>query len=177
MKLTSNKLLIVFAIISVLGSMLITFFLLFDPFDKSDSLYVSGRTLYIKAYEPVIVENYKFLGSENSESSIKSPEGYKLAILNLEITNAASSDVRIISNEESSEFMSINGFTYKPINPFELSSNSQNQNTNLPSPIWGSYTLNIKEKLKGFLIFQVKESFQPKKFEWNASDRVVISFD
>ena len=112
MVLLSNKSLIRIAIISVLSSVLITLFLLFNPFNDYDPLYVSGKTLYIKSYEPLIVKEYGYLDLDNSQKIIIAPEDRSLAILNIEITNAASTEIRIISNEKSSEFMSKDGFTY-----------------------------------------------------------------
>ena len=173
----TNKSLIRIAIISVFSSVLITLFLLFNPFDDYDPLYVSGKTLYIKSYEPLIVKEYGYLDFDNLQKKITAPEGKSLAILNIEITNAASAEIRIISDENSSEFISTDGFTYKPANPSSVSLDSTKNNKDLAYPIWGSFTLNKLERAEVFLLFIVKDSFKPSKFAWNASDRVLISFD
>ena len=173
----TNKSLIQIAIISVFSSVLITLFLLFNPFDDYDPLYVSGKTLYIKSYEPLIVKEYGYLDLDNSQKIIIAPEDRSLAILNIEITNAASTEIRIISNEKSSEFMSKDGFTYTPLNPASISKNAKIKDQDLSYPIWGSFTLNNLEKAEGFLLFIVKDSFKPNKFSWVSSDRVLISFD
>ena len=145
----TNKSLIRIAIISVLSSVLITLFLLFNPFDDYDPLYVSGKTLYIKSYEPLIVKEYGYLDFDNLQKKITAPEGKSLAILNIEITNAASAEIRIISNENSSEFMSKDGFTYTPVNPASISKIAAIGDQDLSYPIWGSFTLNNLERAEG----------------------------
>ena len=173
----SNRSLALIAIISVLSSVVITSLLIFNPFENYDPLYVSGKTLYIKSYEPLIVEEYRYLGLDNSQKLLSAPEGKSLVILNIEITNAASSEIRMISNENSSEFISKDGFTYMPTDPSSISKDSMSNNKDLPYPIWGSFTLNNMEMTEGFLLFVVKDTFKPDKFAWIASDRVLISFD
>tara|TARA_B100001029_G_C15055951_1_gene454399 strand:- start:1436 stop:1942 length:507 start_codon:yes stop_codon:yes gene_type:complete len=165
------------AIAAVLLSAVVTSLLIFKPFENYDPLYVSGRTLYIKAYDPVITKEYDYQDLDSSPKTLFAPEGKSLAILNLEVTNAASAEIRIIFNENSSEFISTDGFTYKPTNPFSISQNTTKNNEDLTYPIWGPFTLNNLERAEGFLLFIVKDSFKPSKFAWNASDRVLISFD
>ena len=111
------------------------------------------------------------------QKKITAPEGKSLAILNIQITNAASAEIRIISNENSSEFMSKDGFTYTPVNPSSISKDATIDDQDLSYPIWGSFTLNNLERAEGFLLFIVKDSFKPNKFSWVSSDRVLISFD
>ncbi|MEC7880665.1 MAG: hypothetical protein VX590_01545 [Chloroflexota bacterium] len=173
----SNKSLSLIAIISVLASTLITLLLIFNPFEDYDPLYVSGKTLYIKSYEPLIVKDYRYLDLDNSQKILNAPEGKSLAILNIEITNAASSEIRMISNESSSEFISKDGFTYMPVNPYSISTDTDINGEDLSYPIWGSFTLNNMERAEGFLLFIVKDTFKPDKFAWIASDRVLITFD
>ena len=151
--------------------------LIFNPFEDYDPLYVSGRTLYIKSYEPLIVDEYRYLDLDNSQKLLSAPEGKSLAILNIEITNAASSEIRIVSDENSSEFISKDGFTYMPIDPSSISKDNMKNNKDSSYPIWGSFTLNNMERAEGFLLFIVKDTFKPDKFAWIASDRVLISFD
>ena len=66
----TNKSLIRIAIISVFSSVLITLFLLFNPFNDYDPLYVSGKTLYIKSYEPLIVKEYGYMDFDNSQKKL-----------------------------------------------------------------------------------------------------------
>tara|TARA_B100001996_G_C18530215_1_gene542713 strand:+ start:253 stop:786 length:534 start_codon:yes stop_codon:yes gene_type:complete len=172
-----NRPLVLITIISVLLSVVITSLLIFNPFEEYDPLYVSGKTLYIKSYEPLIVKEYMYLDLDDSQKRLSAPEGKSLAILNIEITNAASSEIRIISNENSSEFISKDGFTYMPTNPSSISKDSMKNNKDLLYPIWGSFTLNNMERAEGFLLFIVKDTFNPDKFAWISSDRVLISFD
>ena len=173
----SNRSLALIAIISVLFSVVITSLLIFNPFEDYDPLYVSGRTLYIKSYEPLIVDEYRYLDLDNSQKLLSAPEGKSLAILNIEITNAASSEIRIVSDENSSEFISKDGFTYMPIDLSSISKDNMKNNKDSSYPIWGSFTLNNMERAEGFLLFIVKDTFKPDKFAWIASDRVLISFD
>ena len=156
MSFVRNNLLLFTTLIFVISSTLISLNIIYKPFNSTEELYVSGRTLFIKLHEPQDIETI-------------SNSNQKFISLKVEIINAASTELLLSINNKSAEFLSYEGFNYEPLNPSEL--NFQIDNT-----LWGNFKLKKNQMVKGNLIFKVKNSFLPKTFEWNGSDRVVINF-
>ena len=156
MNFAKNNLLILITIFFVISSILITTNIIFQPFKSDNQLYVSGRTLYIKIEQP-------------KEIDINSLSNQKTITLGVEVINAASSEILLLVDEKSVEFLSTDGYTYRPLNP-------KNLNFDLEKPLWGNFNLSRNQMIKGNLAFNVKDSFMPQIFEWKESDRVIINF-
>ena len=58
MKFIKNNLLLLTSIAFVFASILISIFIIFQPFNSSSDLYVSGRTLFIKLNQPEQLQEY-----------------------------------------------------------------------------------------------------------------------
>ena len=97
MSLIRNNLLIFIALIFVILSTLISLNIIYKPFNSTEELYVSGRTLYVKLQEPQDIKN---IANSNQ----------KLISLKVEIINAASTELLLSINEKSADFLSLNGF-------------------------------------------------------------------
>ena len=156
MKFIKNNLLLLTSIAFVFASILISISIIFQPFNSSSDLYVSGRTLFIKLNQPEQLQEY----SNNSN---------KIIFINTEVINAASGEILLLINDQSVDLLSKDGFTYKPINPSEIDFNIQ-------KPLWGSFNLSRNQMVKGNLFFKVNKTFDPQTFEWKESDRVIINF-
>mgnify|MGYP001498486948 FL=1 len=156
MKFIKNNLLLLTSIAFVFASILISIFIIFQPFNSSSDLYVSGRTLFIKLNQPEQLQEY----SNNSN---------KIIFINTEVINAASGEILLLINDQSVDLLSKDGFTYKPLNPSEIDFNIQ-------KPLWGSFNLSRNQMVKGNLFFKVNKTFEPQTFEWKESDRVIINF-
>ena len=156
MKFIKNNLLLLTSIAFVLASILISISIIFQPFNSSSDLYVSGRTLFIKLNQPEQLQEY----SNNSN---------KIIFINTEVINAASGEILLLINDQSVDLLSKDGFTYKPLNPSEIDFNIQ-------KPLWGSFNLSRNQMVKGNLFFKVNKTFEPQTFEWKESDRVIINF-
>jgi hypothetical protein len=157
MSLIRNNLLIFIALIFVILSTLISLNIIYKPFNSTEELYVSGRTLYVKLQEPQDIKN---IANSNQ----------KLISLKVEIINAASTELLLSINEKSADFLSVNGFSYDPLNPEQI-------DLDMNDLLWGNFKLNKNQMVKGNLVFKVKNSFAPKTFEWIESDRVIINFN
>ena len=68
MKFIKNNLLLLTSIAFVFASILISISIIFQPFNSSSDLYVSGRTLFIKLNQPEQLQEY----SNNSKQFKKS---------------------------------------------------------------------------------------------------------
>ena len=156
MKFIKNNLLLLTSIAFVFASILISIFIIFQPFNSSSDLYVSGRTLFIKLNQPEQLQEY----SNNSN---------KIIFITTEVINAASGEILLLINDQSVDLLSKDGFTYKPLNPSEIDFNIQ-------KPLWGSFNLSRNQMVKGNLFFKVNKTFEPQTFEWKESDRVIINF-
>ena len=156
MKFIKNNLLLLTSIAFVFASILISISIIFQPFNSSSDLYVSGRTLFIKLNQPEQLQEY----SNNSN---------KIIFINTEVINAASGEILLLINDKSVDLLSKDGFTYKPLNPSEIDFNIQ-------KPLWGSFNLSRNQMVKGNLFFKVNKTFEPQSFEWKESDRVIINF-
>ena len=156
MSLIRNNLLLFIALIFVILSTLISLNIIYKPFSSTEELYVSGRTLFVKLQEPQDIQNI-----DNSNQ--------KLISLRVEIINAASTELLLSINEKSADFLSLNGFSYDPLNPEEI-------DINIDELLWGNFKLNKNQMVEGNLVFKVNNSFVPKTFEWIESDRVIINF-
>ena len=156
MKFIKNNLLLLTSIAFVFASILISISIIFQPFNSSSDLYVSGRTLFIKLDQPEQLQEY----SNNSN---------KIIFINTEVINAASGEILLLINDQSVDLLSKDGFTYKPLNPSEIDFNIQ-------KPLWGSFNLSRNQMVKGNLFFKVNKTFEPQTFEWKESDRVIINF-
>ncbi len=156
MKFIKNNLLLLTSIAFVFASILISISIIFQPFNTSSDLYVSGRTLFIKLNQPEQLQEY----SNNSN---------KIIFINTEVINAASGEILLLINDQSVDLLSKDGFTYKPLNPSEIDFNIQ-------KPLWGSFNLSRNQMVKGNLFFKVNKTFEPQTFEWKESDRVIINF-
>ena len=156
MKFIKNNLLLLTSIAFVFASILISISIIFQPFNSSSDLYVSGRTLFIKLNQPEQLQEY----SNNSN---------KIISISTEVINAASGEILLLINDQSVDLLSKDGFTYKPLNPSEIDFNIQ-------KPLWGSFNLSRNQMVKGNLFFKVNKTFEPQTFEWKESDRVIINF-
>ena len=156
MKFIKNNLLLLTSIAFVFASILISISIIFQPFNSSSDLYVSGRTLFIKLNQPEQLQEY----SNNSN---------KIIFINTEVINAASGEILLLINDQSVDLLSKDGFTYKPLNPSEIDFNIQ-------KPLWGNFNLSRNQMVKGNLFFKVNKTFEPQTFEWKESDRVIINF-
>ena len=156
MKFIKNNLLLLTSIAFVFASILISISIIFQPFNSSSDLYVSGRTLFIKLNQPEQLQEY----SNNSN---------KIIFITTEVINAASGEILLLINDKSVDLLSKDGFTYKPLNPSEIDFNIQ-------KPLWGSFNLSRNQMVKGNLFFKVNKTFEPQSFEWKESDRVIINF-
>ena len=156
MKFIKNNLLLLTSIAFVFASILISISIIFQPFNSSSDLYVSGRTLFIKLNQPEQLQEY----SNNSN---------KIIFINTEVINAASGEILLLINDQSVDLLSKDGLTYKPLNPSEMDFNIQ-------KPLWGSFNISRNQMVKGNLFFRVNKTFEPQTFEWKESDRVIINF-
>ena len=175
MKKISNKILLSFASLATILSIAITLIIVLNPFENIDPLYVSGKALFIKIYEPVKQDSTSYSLDISSDIifNIKPKRNEEILLIDIEITNGASSEIRFNVDEKAADLLSKDGYTYYPVNPSVGTKIAGNEEL-YGYPIWGKYILKQNEMLRGFLIFMVSKNSNPERFNWLASDNVLI---
>ena len=135
MSLIRNNFLLFISLIFVILSTLISLNIIYKPFNSTEELYVSGRTLFVKLQEPQDIQN---IASSNQ----------KLISLKVEIINAASNELLLSINEKSADFLSVSGFSYDPLNPEEM-------DLNMDDLLWGNFKLNKNQMVEGLSLIHI----------------------
>ena len=107
MKFIKNNLLLFTSICFVIASFLISVTIIFQPFNSTEDLYVSGRTLFIKLNQPEQLQEF-------------SDDSSKIISIKTEVINAASGEILLLINDQSADLLSKDGYTYKPLNPNDI---------------------------------------------------------
>ena len=169
-----NKLLLIGAAASVILAVILIPMIIFKPWQSYDPLFVAGKMLYLRVSEPMIHDQITF--SSNSQSGKlttfrikpKNPNN-KLAMVNIELTNSSKSPVKILIDEKSTELISINQDVFSPLNSI-LDSKPIENNERIGvvqfTPLWGSFELFTREKVKGSMVFEVPKDIVFVQFSW-----------
>ena len=182
--MNTNKILFLTALGSILLAVIIIPMIIFKPWIPIDPLYVSGKIFYLRITEPLILDQIVF--SQTTESgnvktySIKPVNpNYKLAKIDVELTNHSESIVKTLIDEKAAELITTKQGRFEPINSVSTSELISNENSNNSiefSPLWGSVDLLSNEIIKGSLVFEVPPNLDFSQFAWLASDSITISY-
>jgi len=182
--MNTNKILFFIALGSVISALVIIPMIIFKPWITIDPLYVSGKVFYLRITEPLILDEIVFSQkkeSGNINSYIIKPENpnYKLAKVDVELTNHSESIVKILIDEKAAELITKSQGRFLPINSVSSSEIINNENLNNViefSPLWGSVDLLSYEFIKGSLVFEVPPNINFSQFSWLASDSITIAY-
>ena len=143
--MNTNKILFLTALGSILLAVIIIPMIIFKPWIPIDPLYVSGKIFYLRITEPLILDQIVF--SQTTESgnvktySIKPVNpNYKLAKIDVELTNHSESIVKTLIDEKAAELITTKQGRFEPINSVSTSELISNENSNNSiefSPLWG----------------------------------------
>ena len=119
--MNTNKILFLTALGSILLAVIIIPMIIFKPWIPIDPLYVSGKIFYLRITEPLILDQIVF--SQTTESgnvktySIKPVNpNYKLAKIDVELTNHSESIVKTLIDEKAAEIITTKQGRFEPIN-------------------------------------------------------------
>ena len=158
-----------------------------NPFESGPELYVAGRTLWIRAElprsQPYVVYNAPSSAGDVNQWAIQ-PEGQgtEIVIVETVLTNQTSGAVRMVIDGEAAELRIKGSIALKPINVIGRSyvvESSPNDRYLDPEfrLMWGGFTLNQGEELRGHIVFEAPIGSDFSDFRWLAGDTAVVRYE
>jgi len=155
-----------------------------DP--TGDPLYRAGKTLWMRASQPDIVDEVQYGGRTISGDSVNfriagPANDWNLAVVHLSLFNQTSQQVSMTIDEDAAAMYDVDGNEYAPINVVERSlrkSGPIDSRYRYPDFIglWRSITVRSNESVAGMLLFEVPPDFEPDRLTWKASDTIQVGF-
>ena len=178
--------LIALTIVSLISLAVVEVLLWANPFASGPDLYVAGRTLWIRAELPR-QQPYVVYDAPSSEGSIyqwaiePAGQGTEIVIIETILTNQTSGAVRMVVDREAAELRIKGSIALKPVNVIERSYIVDARNDRYRDPdfrlMWGGFTLNQGEELRGHIVFEAPIGSEFSDFRWLAGDTAVVRYD
>ena len=179
--------LIALTVVSIVALAVVEVLLWANPFEAGPDLYVAGRTLWIRAELPrqqpyVVYEAPSSLGTINQWAIQPEGEGTEIVIVETVLTNQTSGAVRMVIDREAAELRIKGSIALKPINVIDRSyiidavSNDRYLDPEFRL-MWGGFTLNQGEELRGHIVFEAPAGSTFSDFRWLAGDTAVVRYE
>ena len=179
--------LIALTVVSIVALAVVEVLLWANPFEAGPDLYVAGRTLWIRAELPrqqpyVVYEAPSSLGTINQWAIQPEGEGTEIVIVETVLTNQTSGAVRMVIDREAAELRIKGSIALKPINVIDRSyiidavSNDRYLDPEFRL-MWGGFTLNQGEELRGHIVFEAPAGSKFSDFRWLAGDTAVVRYE
>ncbi len=178
--------LIALTVVSLISLAVVEVLLWANPFEGGPELYVAGRTLWIRAELPrhqpyVVYEAPSSAGDVNQWAIQPEGEGTEIIIIETLLTNQTSGAVRMVVDREAAELRIKGSIALKPINVIERSyivETSPDDRYLDPNfrLMWGGFTLNQGEELRGHIVFEAPAGSEFSDFRWLAGDTAVVRY-
>ncbi len=178
--------LIALTVVSLISLAVVEVLLWANPFEGGPELYVAGRTLWIRAelprHQPYVVYDAPSSAGTINQWAIK-PEGQGTEIIVVEtiLTNQTSGAVKMVVDREAAELRIKGSIALKPINVIDRSyivETSPDDRYLDPDfrLMWGGFTLNQGEELRGHIVFEAPKGSEFTDFRWLAGDTAVVRY-
>ena len=177
--------LIALTVVSLISLALVEVLLWANPFEGGPELYVAGRTLWIRAELPR-TQPYVVYQAPSTDGTVYqwaiSPEGQgtEIVIIETTLTNQTSGAVRMVVDRDAAELRIKDSIALKPVNAVARSSQVESGNDRYLDPefklMWGGFTLNQGEELRGHLVFEAPIGSDFTDFRWLAGDTAVVRY-
>ena len=179
--------LVALTVVSLVALAVVEVLLWANPFESGPELYVAGRTLWIRAElprsQPYVVYNAPSSAGDVNQWAIQ-PEGQgtEIVIVETVLTNQTSGAVRMVIDGEAAELRIKGSIALKPINVIGRSyvvESSPNDRYLDPEfrLMWGGFTLNQGEELRGHIVFEAPIGSDFSDFRWLAGDTAVVRYE
>ena len=177
--------LIALTVVSLISLAVVEVLLWANPFESGPDLYVAGRTLWIRAelpkQQPYVVYNAPSSQGEVHQWAIKPEgEGTEIVIIETTLTNQTSGAVRMVVDREAAELRIKDSIALKPVNVLARSYIVEAVNDRYHDPefrlMWGGFTLNQGEELRGHVVFEAPIGSEFSDFRWLAGDTAVVRY-
>ncbi len=172
-------------VVSIVALILVEVMLWANPFESGPTLYVAGRTLWIRAElpreQPYVVYNAPSTSGDVSQWSISpAGQGTEIVIVEVTLTNQTSGAVRMVVDRDAAELRIRDSIALKPINVVDRSYQVEVENDRYLDPafrlMWGGFTLNQGEELHGHMVFEAPIDSNFSDFRWLAGDTAVVRY-
>ncbi len=178
--------LIALTVISLVSLAVVEVLLWANPFEGGPDLYVAGRTLWIRAELPnhqpyVVYEAPSSAGTVNQWAIKPEGQGTEIVIVETVLTNQTSGAVRMVIDREAAELRIKGSIALKPVNVIdrsyvvETTTNDRYLNPDFRL-MWGGFTLNQGEELRGHIVFEAPIGSEFTDFRWLAGDTAVVRY-
>ena len=178
--------LISMAALSVIAALVLIPVIIAGSNPIGDPLYRAGRTLFMRASPPVLVDEIQYggrtLDGDVVNFRIAGPgNGWKIAVAQITLFNETSQQISIVIDEKAAVLTDVDGVEYTPINVVERSvgmSGPINPEFRYPDFIglWRSIVIRSSESVSGMLLFEVPPDFEANILAWKASDTIQVGF-
>ena len=178
--------LIALTAVSLIALAVVQVLLWANPFESGPELYVAGRTLWIRAelprQQPYVVYSAPSSAGAINQWAIK-PEGQgtEIVIVETVLTNQTSGAVRMVVDREAAELRIKGSIALKPVNVIDRSYIVETANDRYLDTefrlMWGGFTLNQGEELRGHIVFEAPLGSEFSDFRWLAGDTAVVRYD
>ena len=178
--------LIALTVVSLISLALVQVLLWANPFESGPDLYVAGRTLWIRAElprpQPYVIYNAPSTAGDVGQWAISpSGQGTEIVIIETTLTNQTSGSVRMVVDREAAELRIKGSIALKPVNVVENSYQVETANDRYLDPefrlMWGGFTLNQGEELRGHIVFEAPIGSDFSDFRWLAGDTAVVRYE
>ncbi len=177
--------LIALTVVSLISLALVEVLLWANPFEAGPDLYVAGRTLWIRAELPRS-QPYVVYDAPSSEGSIHqwaiepAGQGTEIVIIETTLTNQTSGAVRMVVDREAAELRIKGSIALRPVDVIDRSYIVDTPNDRYRDPefrlMWGGFTLNQGEELRGHVVFEAPAGSEFSDFRWLAGDTAVVRY-
>ncbi len=177
--------LIALTVVSLVALVVVEVLLWANPLDSGPDLYVAGRTLWIRAelprQQPYVVYTAPSTAGDVGEWAITpAGQGTEIVIIETVLTNQTSGAVRMVVDREAAELRIKGSIALKPVNVLDRSKPITAKNDRYLDPdfrlMWGGFTLNQGEELRGHLVFEAPVGSEFSDFRWLAGDTAVVRY-
>ncbi len=177
--------LIALTVVSLISLALVEVLLWANPFDSGPTLYVAGRTLWIRAelpkQQPYVVYNAPSTEGEVGQWAISpAGQGTEIVIVETVLTNQTSGAVRMVVDRDAAELRIRGSIALKPVDVIDRSYQVETGNDRYLDPefrlMWGGFTLNQGEELRGHMVFEAPIGSEFSDFRWLAGDTAVVRY-
>lgn len=178
--------LITLATLSVIAAAILIPVIIVGSNPTGDPLYRAGRTLFMRASPPVLVDEIQYAGrtldGDVVNFRIAGPSnGWKIAVAQISLFNETSQQVSLVIDENAAVLTDVNDVDYAPINVVNrslLMFGPIDPEFRYPDFIglWRSIAIRGSESVSGMLLFEVPPDFEADILTWKASDTIQVGF-
>jgi hypothetical protein len=158
-----------------------------DPFG-GDPLYVAGRSLWMRAERPLLINHLNYSGADTKGNlhdwQIKPTDSSanQIALVKLTLINEVSNSITITVDDDAAELQTGDKIRRSPIDilarskPAETTGSDEDNFIKDFLPIWGTFVLQKGEQIEGYMVFEVPKGSSFKQFRWSASDTAIVNY-